>query len=407
MTGPRRILDVRPWGTDHCDLWLDDGRIVRIEPHDPVAIPGPDDVTGAGRIALPSFSDVHVHLDSTLVGLPFRPHSVPEPRALWDSIMNDRRHWRDAGASVTERATTTLGRAIAHGMTHARSYAQVDADCGLERLTGVLAAREAHAARAEVQVVAFPQAGLLLEPGVPDLMDAAMREGADVVGGIDPCGLDRDPVAHLDIVFDLAERHDAPIDIHLHEAGELGLFSMELVLQRIRAHGLTSRVTLAHAFALASGLPAVDTVLDELAHWDVALTTVAPGPREGLPLLEVARRGIRAGLGQDGQRDYWSPYGTTDMLDRTWQLAFTQGWRRDDLIEHALALATVGGRAVIDPAEARLRTPAERPGLAVGDAADLVLVAGDTPTAAVMDRPSGRTVLRTGRVVADGGELLD
>ena len=260
---------------------LRDGVILAVENHDPRAEPraGSTVVEGNGRLVLPSFSDVHVHLDSTRIGLPFRPHSVPEPRTLRDCIMNDRANWRSAEASVSERATTTLGRAIAHGMTSARSYAQVDADCGLERLAGVVAAREAHAERASVQIVAFPQAGLLLEPGVPALMEAALREGADVMGGIDPCGLDQDPVEHLNIVFDIAQRHDVPIDIHLHEAGELGLFSARLVLERIRAHGLTSRVTLAHAFAFGSGLPQVMPLLDQLAEWDVALTTIAPGPR--------------------------------------------------------------------------------------------------------------------------------
>ncbi|WP_454296109.1 amidohydrolase family protein [Salana multivorans] len=402
------IVNARPWGGEAVDVEIDGGRITALTPTG-AAAPPPDAtvIDGAGRLLLPSFSDVHVHLDSTRVGLPFRPHSVPEPASLWAYIENDRLHWREAGASVAERATETLGRAIGHGMTLARSYAQVDADCRLERLEGVLAAREHHAERAGVQVVAFPQAGLLREPGVPELMDEALRLGADVVGGIDPCGLDGDPVRHLDVVFDLAQRYDRPIDIHLHEAGELGLFSTRLVLERIRAHGLRSRVTLAHAFALGmSPREQVLPVLDELATWDVALTTIAPGPREGLPVKDVVARGIRIGLGQDGQRDYWSPYGSTDMLDRTWQLAFTQGWRRDADIELGLAVASLGGRAVVDPADRGAEPLSGGQGVAEGDVADLVLVPGDTPTAAVMDRPGGRTVLRGGRVVADDGRLL-
>ena len=106
---------------------------------------------------------------------------------------------------------------VARGTTSARSYAQVDVDCGLERLQAVLAAKEAHADRATVEVVAFPQAGLLREAGSVELLDEAMAQGADVVGGIDPCVLDRDPVRHLDLVFGLAEKHEAPIDMHLHE----------------------------------------------------------------------------------------------------------------------------------------------------------------------------------------------
>ncbi|HCX84774.1 MAG TPA: N-isopropylammelide isopropylaminohydrolase [Micrococcales bacterium] len=400
------LTNVRPWGGDPVDLTIRDGVIAAIGPVGADRAAATDLLDGRGRVLLPSFSDVHVHLDSTRIGLPFRPNSVGPERTLAACIENDRRNWRSAGASVAERATETLGRAIGHGLTLARSYAQVDADCRLERLEGVLAAREAHADRAEVQVVAFPQAGLLLEPGVPDLIDEALRAGAEVVGGIDPCGLDRDPVRHLDVVFELAERHDAAIDIHLHEPGELGLFSAGLVLDRVRAHGLRSRVTLAHAFCLGgSPMDRVAPVLDAIAELDVALTTVAPGPREGLPVRAILDRGIRLGLGQDGQRDYWSPYGTTDMLDRTWQLAFTQGWSRDEDVEVGLAVATVGGRRVVDPSTDRSTPLARGAGTGVGDPADLVLVTGDNATAAVMDRAGDRTVVRRGRVVADRGVL--
>lgn len=400
------LTNVRPWGGSAVDLELRGGVIAAIHPSlgEVVRGEGVAVVDGGGRIALPAFTDAHVHLDSTRIGLPFRPHTA-EPGPLWNLIANDRAHWREAEESVSDRATTTLGRAIAHGMTRARSYAQVDADCGLERLDGVLAAREHHRDRADVQVVAFPQAGLLLEPGVPDLLDQALRSGAEVVGGIDPCGLDGDPIRHLDLVFDLAERHDVPIDIHLHEPGELGAWTMTKIVERVRAHQARGRVTIAHAFALADlPGPRLAPLLESFAEWDVAITTVAPA-RGTLPIPELTEWGIRIGLGQDGQRDYWSPYGTTDMLDRTWQFAFTRGLRRDELIEHSVAIATVGGASVIDPTARRLAGTTDRPGLEVEDPAEIVLVAGDTVSAAVMDRAGGRTVVHRGRVVADASEL--
>lgn len=402
------VSNVRPWGAAAVDVIVAEGRIAEIAPVGGVRQPWDEVIDGRGRLLLPSFSDVHVHLDSTRIGLPFRPNSLPETgRTIWQCVLNDRAHWREAEAGVAERATETLGRAIAHGMTRARSYAQVDADCGLERLEGVLEARAHHAARAEVQIVAFPQAGLLREPGVPELMDEALANGADVMGGIDPCTMDRDPAGHLDVVFALAAKHDVPIDIHIHEPGELGLFSISLVLGRVRAHGLRSRVTIAHAFALGdSPRERVLPVLDELAEWDIALTTIAPGPREGLPILDIVERGMRVGLGQDGQRDYWSPYGNTDMLDRTWQLAFTQGWSHDRRIETGAAVATIGGRSVVNPQEAPSGGLRPGQGTQVGDVADLVLLEGETVTSAVMDRLGGRTVLHRGRTVADDGVLV-
>ncbi|GAA3664937.1 amidohydrolase family protein [Microbacterium marinilacus] len=394
------LTRVRPWGGPASDVVIDGGRISEVRPLGASIAQDETVVDGRDRILLPSFSDVHVHLDSSRIGLPFRPHTGRP--GVWNMMLNDRDNWREAEEGVAWRATETLGRMIARGATTVRTYAQVDVDCGLEKLDGVLAAREAHAGRADVSIMAFPQAGLLREDGSGELIARALERGADVVGGIDPCALDRDPVRHLDVVFDLAERFDAPIDIHLHEPEQLAKFSSELIIERVKALDLRGRVTISHGYGLGRlPEPELRELLDEFREWDIAMATVAPP--SALPTLLLAEHGIRLGLGQDGQRDYWSPYGNCDMLDRTWQLAFTNGFRRDDHIEHAVAIATMGGRAVVGSAPT-LTGIEDRPGLAVGDPASLVLVAGDTVTAAVMDRSPDRTVLHRGAVVADGLE---
>ncbi len=405
---PTTVLrNVRPWGGAAADVVLDDSGIIDIAPVSAETPPESAEVVdGRGGILLPSFSDVHVHLDSTRLGLPFRANTAGDTR--WSHIMNDRANWRAAELPVAERATYTLGRMIAQGVTRVRSHAQVDADSGLEKFEGVLAAREAHRDRADVEIVAFPQVGIHLEEGVPDLLDEALRNGADLIGGIDPCEIDRDPVRHLDTVFDLAERHGVGIDIHLHEGGSMGLFSLDLIVERTRALDLRGRVTVSHAFSLAAGTPAVSAAIDALAELDIALTTIAPKgslavPLD-LPLHQLISADVRVGLGMDGQRDYWSPWGNGDMLERTWMLAYTQGYSRDDLIESALAVGTWGGAGVIDPTLRRVGADA-RPGVDVGDPAELVVLRGETPTAAVMDRFAERTVLHRGRVVAADGEL--
>ncbi|MGW9113421.1 amidohydrolase family protein [Microbacterium sp. NPDC055683] len=398
----RTILqDVRPWGGAAVDVVLTDDAISDILPAGTAV--GDVHVAGRGRILLPSFSDVHVHLDSTRIGLPFRPHTGSP--GVWNMMLNDRSHWREAERPIAWRTTETLGRMIAHGTTSVRSYAQVDVDCGLERLDAVIAAKEAHAGRADVEIIAFPQAGLLREEGSAELLARAMEHGADVVGGIDPCALDRDPARHLDIVFDVAQRFDAPIDIHLHEPDQLAKFSAELVVERVKALDLRGRVTISHGYGLAK-LPERElrALLEEFAACDIAWATIAPP--SPLPTLLLAEYGIRLGLGEDGQRDYWTPYGNADMLDRTWQMSFTNGFRRDVDIEHCVAVATMGGRSVIGTAP-RLAGIDDRPGLAVGDRADLVLVAGDTVAAAVMDRSPDRTVLHRGGVVADALALVE
>lgn len=402
------ISDVRPWGRERSDVLLTGDRITSIRPHDP-ADPadqdGPGVLAGRGRLLLPSFSDVHVHLDSTRIGLPFRPHTGAP--GVWAMMLNDRENWRTAEVPLTERVAGTLERMIAHGTTRVRSYAQVDVDCRLEKLEAVLAARNTFAEQADVQVIIFPQAGILRETGTVPQLEAALRTGADVIGGIDPCQLDRDPARHLDIVFGLAEKYQVEVDIHLHEPGELGVFSTDLVLERTRALGMQGKVTMSHAYQLGSVSESVSRrLIDEFAELDVAMATVAPATDGQLSLVALTEAGVRVGLGQDGQRDYWSPYGNGDMLDRTWQLAFTNNFRRDDLVELSLAVATLGGASIMDHAVPPLAGVDDRPGLAPGDRADLLLVDGDTPTSAVMDRGRDRSVIHNGIVVADQLVLL-
>ncbi|MEU5694894.1 amidohydrolase [Actinosynnema sp. NPDC020468] len=398
MTGDLLIRSVRPWpnALDEpvVDVLCRDGLVAESGPG--LAAPeGVPVVDGRGGVLLPAFVDSHAHLDSTRLGLPFRSHSAGT--GLAELIDNDRRNWRSAEKSVAERATHTLGRTIAAGATHVRSHAQVDVDSGLEKLEGVLAARQAHADRAHVQVVAFPQVGILREKGTAELLDAALRAGADLVGGLDPAGYDRDPVRHLDVVFGLAEKHQVGVDVHLHDEGSLGAFTIELICERVAALGMQGQVTVSHAFALSS----VDSerqreLVDLLAEHDVAVTTVSPGAREPLPIRQLRWAGVRLGLGQDGIRDYWSPYGSGDMLERAWQLAHRNGFRQDALVEMCVDIATRGGAAVLGTTL----------GLTEGAPADLVVVPGDTVTAAVMDRAPRTLVVHAGRVVAVEGELV-
>jgi cytosine/adenosine deaminase-related metal-dependent hydrolase len=396
---------VRPWGGPAKDLLLREDGIVAVV--DPSGV-APGGVTllvdGDGRIAVPAFSDVHIHLDSNRLGLPFRPHTAKPGR--WGAILDDRENWRSAEKSVADRATYGLRRMIELGATRVRSHAAVDADSGLEKLEGVLTAREKYRDHAYVEVVAFPQVGIHLEEGVVPLLEEALRMGADLVGGIDPCEIDRDPVRHLDTVFDLAGRFDAGVDIHVHEAGTLGLFSIDLIAERTRALSMHGKVTVSHAFCLADESTAVGAAIDTLAELDIAVTTIAPkGIRLDLPVRRLVDAGIRLGLGMDGQRDYWSPYGNADMLDRAWQLAFTQGYVLESDLEFALAIATWGGLGVID-AKTRALEYGARPGLGVGDPSDLVLLDAESAASSVMDKPTDRVVIHQARVIAQNGALL-
>lgn len=373
--------------------------------HGRISAVTPTAETGQSKLLLPSLGDVHAHLDSNRMGQRFRPHSADG--SLHGYIMNDRENWRSGERSVRDQANYAIAKIIASGGTRIRSHAQIDSDCRLERFTGVRDALADHSDVLDSQIVAFPQAGIVREKGVKDLLDAALNEGADLVGGLDPVQYDRDPKTHLDIVFALAEKHGKGIDIHLHEGGSAGVYSFEEIAHRTKTLGLGGKVTISHAFALNTNPePVVRKLAELIGDAGISVTTVAP-QKGCLPQDILGEHRVAIGMGEDGQRDYWSPYGDGDLLRRTWQLAFTNGYRRDDAIEHCYDLASRGGAQVMAgkrPNGTELVDDANF-GLAVGAPADFMVVDADTVTSAIMDAPLSRDVYKGGKLVASAGEL--
>lgn len=394
MTAANTLLkNVRPWGATPTDLRITDGRITRIAPDQPA---DGDVIDGGGAILLPGLVEAHTHLDKTLWGMGWRPHQAGP--SLNDKIETERRlrvEWDiDPYRQSMRQALLSLG----HGSTAIRSHVDLDTDCGMEGFEGIARTRAELSGQIDIEIVAFPQSGLLTRPGTLALMEQALADGADVVGGLDPCSIDRDPKGHLDAIFGLAERFGKPLDIHLHEPGDLGAFSMELILERVRAHGMQGQVTISHAFCL--GMPDRDRALGlvaALAEAQVHIATVAT-PFRPVPLADDLRRaGVTLCAGSDGIRDCWGPYGNADMLERAMHLGLRNNFRRDEDVEHALWCCTYGGAKVMG---------LDGYGLAERDRADLVLVDAESVTHAVVSHPPRKLVMKAGRVVARDGQTV-
>lgn len=388
-TAPGDLLlrEVRHGDNGVADVVIRDGRIASYgTPADGWAGPVVD---GRGRLLLPGLVDGHAHVDKTLWSLPWRRHTAGAGLA---ALIENERAGRRELPPVAERAVALLEAYVANGTSHVRTHVDVDPELKLDSIEGVLEARERMEGRIDVQIVAFPQSGLLVQPGTAGLLERAIEAGADLVGGLDPAGFDRDADGHLDAVFGIADRQGCGVDIHLHDGGGLGRDTVRKIVERTRAFGLAGRVTISHAFCLVDApLDEVEPLLEQLAEQRISLTTVAPGSRPPLPLLRLQGLGVDVCLGQDGVRDLWSPYGDADMLSRAEKLAWRSGFRRDDEIEAALDTVTHAGARVLG---------IDGYGLEPGCVADLVLVDAETTAEAVVARPPGRTVVKRGVVVA-------
>jgi cytosine/adenosine deaminase-related metal-dependent hydrolase len=389
------LRNVRPLGAAPIDVAVRDGLISAIG----ADLPTPTNallIEGDGALLLPGLIEGHTHLDKTVWGSDWYRNEVGPTRL--DRIENERT-WRAATRHDAGSRSLALARAfLANGTTRLRTHVDIDTEIGLAHLHATLQTRAALAGALEMQIVAFPQSGLTSRPGTDALMDAALRNGGDIVGGIDPCAIDRDPVRCLDATFALATRHGKPLDIHLHEPGEMGAFSLELILERTAALGMQGKVVISHGFCLGTIHQLDrDALLARMARLDVAICTTAPASSP-VPSLAVCRAaGVTVFGGNDGIRDTWTPYARPDMLDRAMHIGLRNALRRDDELGWALDCVT---------AQAARACGFASYGLSAGDRADLVLVAAETIAEAVVAAPPRRAVIAGGRLVAREGKLL-
>jgi len=386
------VREVRPWGGPLTDLGIVDGVFVPPE----LVEPGSAVIEGEGRIALPTAINSHVHPDKTMWGESWL--SRPPMRELTELIDFDVEARRGLGDTVATRAGRLMRDAVATGTRAMRAHVDVAPVYGLDNVVGTVEAATALSQALDVQVVAFPQLGVMRAPGTADVMRQAMAAGADLVGGLDPWSLDGDAEGQMSVMFSLAHEFDAGIDLHLHDHRDEGALMVQTLAERALAEGLYGRLTISHAFALGEiSSDLLVLVIDALLAGGVSLTTCAHGDAPLLPLRELIAAGVPVGLGTDGIRDPWSPYGSPDMVERAWLTAYRLGVSSDEEVTDQYRLAVDAASHFLGLAPSRLH---------MGDPADFMLVTGECPAQIVVDRPPRDLVLRRGEVVAVDGKCL-
>jgi cytosine deaminase len=373
------------------------GRIVAIAPTGPEQAAAEETIDLGGALVVPGFVEGHVHLDTSFYGDAWRPHKPYTNGFNVEERVRFQAENMAEAAPMEVRARNQLELCLRNGSTHMRSHVMVDGSVGLKSLETILAVREEYRDVIDIQLVAFPQSGILRSPGTPELMDEAIAMGADIVGGLDPGGFDRDIEKHLDVVFGIAARRGVDVDIHLHDLGTLGILEIEQIAARTRALGMQGHVAISHAYAL--GDVTVDVArrtADTLAQSGVAIMTNAPGARPFPPVKLLREAGVTVFGGCDNIRDSWWPYGDGDMLGRANMIGYRSGFNTDEDLALAFDIVTAGGAKAL-----RL----EGYGLRVGAKADFVTLDAPHIPQAVVDLPKPRSVYKNGRAVVLAGKI--
>jgi cytosine/creatinine deaminase len=385
------------------DIGIAGGRFTGIEPG--LSSPSALVLDAEGRMAVAGFVEPHIHLDKALIS-ERAPVNVSGTlteaiEILWEIKRN---YTVD---EIADRAGRVLTRAIEHGISRLRSHVDVDPIGGTRPAEGLIRARERFRDWIDIQIVAFPQEGIVKSPGTEALMRRAIELGVDVVGGM-PFNENspEDSRRHIEIVFDIARAFDADIDMHVDETDDPNARTLEVVAELTIARGWQGRVTAGHTCALAAySRDYADHVIAKLREANVnmianpATNLMLQGRLDDYPkrrgvtqVKELLAAGVNVACGQDCVHDTFYPFGQNDPLEIGFLLCHASHMSQPAEILNVMEMVTSNGARA-------LRVPDF--GVAVGGVADLVVLDARDAREAFAIRTPRRWVIRKGRLIAE------
>jgi cytosine deaminase len=384
------------------DIVIEKDHIASVQPK--AADKGRREIDAAGSLVLPGLFNLHFHADKCLLGEIMRPNiSGTLPEAI--EITNDFKRKYDP-AEVAERASRAIEAGVKNGTTFFRLFADVGTIGGLRAARGLLLAREKFGGYCDIQVVAFPQEGIVRDPGAAELLDEAMKEGCDIVGGLPWYEYtDAEAREHIDICFDIAKRYDRDIHMLVDDTDDENSRSLEYLALKTMRENFHGRVAASHCGAMAAYNDVYAAkIVDMVATAGVTISVNAhinlvcsarldrePRRRGIARVKELLTRGANVVTSQDDVNDPYYPFGKPDPLECVSMIAHVAQLTLPHELEQAMSMVTENAAKA-----ARV----DDYGIAPGKRADLVVVGAPSVHEAIRLQPLRRHVIRGGREVA-------
>ncbi|HHQ4573222.1 cytosine deaminase [Aeromonas veronii] len=391
---------------DREGLWqirCQDGVITAIEPHDEHAVAGRV-LDGEGGLAISPFIEPHIHLDTT--------QTAGEPSwNLSGTLFEGIERWAERKALLThedvkQRAIQTLKWQIANGIQFVRTHVDVS-DPNLVALKAMLEVREEMKEWVELQIVAFPQEGILSYPNGKALLEEALKLGADVIGAIPHFEFTREyGVESLHYIFDLAEKYQVLVDVHCDEIDDEQSRFIETLATLAYERGIGHRVTASHTTAMHSyngayasrlfrllKMADINFVANPLVNIHLQGRFDTYPKRRGITRVkEMLEANINVCFGHDDVFDPWYPMGTANMLQ-----VLHMGLHVCQIMGYE---QINDGLKLISSHSARTLNVQDRYGIEVGKPANLLILPADNGFDAVRRQVPVRYSIRHGKVIA-------
>jgi len=376
------------------DIAISGGKVARIAPA--IKEDAKEVIDAEGNLATESFVNGHLHLCKVytleMVGMnalsSYTSGSMGGAMTAIEQAAKVKENYDEKW--IIKNVRKALDLAVRFGNTHIRAFADTDTKAKLEGVKALIKAREEYKDRVELQVVAFPQDGIVRDPGAEDYIRQALELGADVVGGIPWIEYtDEDAKEHIDRMFKLAKEFDKDVSMLIDDAGDAGLRTLEMLVKKTIEEGWHGRVTVQHARAMALyPEPYYRKIEHLLKEGRVGLVS---DPQTG-PLYARVRSlyeaGVSVALGQDDIADAYYPFGRNNMLEVAFLAAHLMWMTTFDDMKILYNLVTTNAAKALGIPNFQL---------AEGNPANIVVLNAKSEWEAIWNHEAPRTVIKNGK----------
>lgn len=383
------------------DIAIQDGKFTKIAPQ--IAEQGKTEINAAKNLLSPALIESHVHLDDALsAGVPRANESGSLQEAI--AIASERKQGLRK-ETVKENAEEVLSWLLANGVLKVRAHTDFSPD--FTKLKAILEVKEKLRDFIDIQVVAFPQEGLILQDGAKELLNEAMKMGADVVGGLPQAEITReDGIEQIKYIFELAEKYDALIDIHTDETGDAQSRYLEVIAKYTLKHDMQGRVTASHATALHNYQnDYAAKVIHHVKQADMNIVTnpfsnaILQNRFDGYPKYrgvtrvdELLAAGVNVSIGNDNIMDPFGPLGKGSMLQAAHLLAHTAHLTTGRQLEQLFQMITRNGAKTLGEKSYGIRE---------GLPADCIILDARTAEEAIRLTSEPLYVIRKGKAIVE------
>jgi cytosine deaminase len=377
------------------DIGIEQGRVAAIAPA--LAADGPAIDLG-GRLVAPGLVETHIHLDKTCIIDRCTAEQGTVAEAVAQTAAAKRAFTEE---DIYARAARTLEKCLAHGTMLMRTHVEIDPGIGLKGFNAIRQLARDYAWAIDIEICAFPQEGLINNPGTDGLLAECLKNGARVVGAVPYT--DSDPRGQIDRIFAMARAFDVDIDMHLDLGDTPDGMQIEYVCDCTERYRYGGRVAVGHVTQLSTApSPQFEAIARRLGKTGVAVTVLPStdlyltGRRQDHSVLrgvthahKLVGHGVNCSLSTNNVLNPFTPYGDASLIRMANLYANVCHVSRPAELAECFAMLTTRS--------ARLMRR-EDYGIAVGNAADLAVFDCADARAAVAELVPPLFGLKDGRL---------